>query len=854
MATPVPTIPRRVQVAICVCGALAAAWILLLLLSSTTSASPVQNPVQRPVVEATDACTGLNGDALADCAALVGLYANTQGNQWITQTNWLATTPGITYCDWFGVTCEDGRVTRLDLSRNRLSGALPPAIGQLTALTHLSVDGNRLRGRVPPALCTLRDRLVELDLGYNALETFNSRVRQCLGQLDPDWAATQTAAPRRIEISAITTDSISLAWQPIPYTADGGGYEVSYATTITGTYTVHGQTADKNATGYVLDNLPVGDTIFIHVRTVTPAHAANPDLLRSEAVQRVAVTAADEKILLIVYAAFDNDLSEYGIDIVDRLRLGTKVNPNVRAVVLVDRRGDENSDVVVVENGQMQRTSAVTDRWGVPEVDTADPDVLAWFLTYARTTYPATREFVSIIGHGVGPAPEIAATVDPLLGISGAASDAKAPPLPQGQDYTPGDVTSLTYMSTAELGRALAQATNDGADPFDLLFFDQCFQGNLDVLYEIRQAANFFMASPNYAWLSAPYTRYVMEMAPSASTEEVVAAMLRVYENSLDNKHPNAIFWLSRADIDNLADALDTLAVALGKALVGGQEDRILTAAQNSRHADTTQCGPQRYILAPPDELIGFGRFAINLRASFNPGDPAGVNTAANDVVTILSGVQRSSIVGAPYIAPDQFWDYDDALTILGPLRRDAPAGVAWRASLYTETTPITAVWSVDPTQVLTIPTSLALTRDTRWDDFLAAWYTGLITPTVGQWCNYTPPARVLSQETDALTLTVTAEDAAGVRLTWTETSAEAAEAYWIFARTPTDLDWVLLSTAPLTETTLLQTGLVDGASYRYNVLARDDDGVFVAQSNEITWTQPVEMEMIYLPAIFGNE
>ncbi|MCB0113257.1 MAG: hypothetical protein KDD84_04195, partial [Caldilineaceae bacterium] len=498
------------------------------------------------------------------------------------------------------------------------------------------------------------------------------------------------------------------------------------------------------------------------------------------------------------------------------------------------------------------------DRWGVDEVDTADPAVLAWFLSSARTLYPSARTFVSIIGHGVGPAPEIEAVADPMpdpmLDLSAADIDAKAPPLPQGQDYTPGDVTSLTYMSTAELGRALAEATNNGADPFDLIFFDQCFQGNLDVLYEIRQAAQIFVASPNYAWLAAPYARYVIQMAPAKSTEEIANALLHIYETSLDNTHPNAIFWVSQADIGNLAAGLDALGVALQKALAGGQQARILTAAQNSRHADTTQCGPQRYILAPPDELIGFGRFAINLRAAFPVGDPAGVNAAADNIVSLVEGVQRSYRTGRPYIAPDQFWDYDDALTVLAPLRRDSPPGVAWRASLYTQTTPITAVWSVDPTQVLTIPTALALTRDTQWDDFLASWYTDLTRPTVGQWCNYTPPARVFTADTDALTLTVTAEDAASVRLAWTETDDESAEAYWIFARTPADLDWVLLNTAPLTQTTLIQPDLLSGESYRYNIVARDADGVFVAQSNEITWTQPVEMEMNYLPMIMGSE
>ncbi len=841
MATRAPIVRRRVHIAMCVLLAICAAWGLLFVLSSSTDASAVAQPIHTTA----DACTGLTGVAQTECNALIALYTATDGDQWIVNDQWLSTTPGVSHCDWHGVTCTDGQVTALELSRNRLTGSLPPEIGGLGALTHLLIDGNRLRGRVPAPLCLLRDNLIETDLGYNALETFNTRIRQCLNQLDPDWAQTQTAPPRRISATAITSDSIQLNWQPIPYIGDGGGYVVSYADELTGTYTVHGQTADKNATGYLLNNLPPGKTVFVQVRSVTPAHAANPDMLRSEPAPWMGVTVSDETILLAVYAAFDNDLSEYGVDIVDRLRVGSANNPNVRAVVLVDRRGEGNSDIVVVEGGQVQRTDAVSDRWGVAEVDTADPAVLAWFLTYARTNYAATRTFAFIVGHGVGPAPEIQAAQP--------STRSKAPPLPQGQEYTPGDVTSLTYMSTVELGRALAEATDNGADPLDLIFFDQCFQGNLDVLYEIRQAAQIFVASPNYAWLSAPYARYVVQMAPAASTESIADAMIRVYEGSLDNTHPNAIFWVSRTQIEDLAAALDTLAVALGKALFGGQQERILSAAQESRHADTTQCGTQRYILAPPDELIGMGRFALNLRATFVSGDPAGVHAAADNVMAQVADVHRNYRIGQPYIAPDQLWDYDDALTILAPLRRNAPGTVAWRASIYTQTAPMTATWAVDASQILTIPTSLALTRDGIWDDFLSAWYTDLGTPTVGQWCNYMPPARVIDANAEAITLTLAAAGDDSVMLTWDETNDESAEAYWLFARAPTDLDWVLQATFPLTQTSSIQTGLTPDASYRYAVLARNAEGVFIARSNEATWEQPTITLRLYLPAIVNE-
>ena len=225
MATYAPNLRRRVSIVICVLIALCGAWGLLFLLSSPTGATTDPSRIHPE----TDACTGLTEVAQAECKALSALYAATDGDQWINNDQWLFITAETSYCDWYGVTCSGDRVTRLDLSRNRLTGVLPPEIGDLEALTHLLVEGNRLRGRIPARLCLLRNSLVETNLGYNMLETFNARIRQCLNQLDPDWSQTQTVPPRRIGITAITTDTIELTWPPIPYTADGGGYEVSYA-------------------------------------------------------------------------------------------------------------------------------------------------------------------------------------------------------------------------------------------------------------------------------------------------------------------------------------------------------------------------------------------------------------------------------------------------------------------------------------------------------------------------------------------------------------------------------------------------------------------------------------------------
>ena len=107
--------------------------------------------------------TGLAADAAAqgsvaaDRVALAALYDATGGESWTNSTNWKTTAP---LGDWHGVTTDDdGRVTRLRLVRNGLTGPMPSALGDLARLEELSLWDNRLTGSIPPAL----GRLTNLD-------------------------------------------------------------------------------------------------------------------------------------------------------------------------------------------------------------------------------------------------------------------------------------------------------------------------------------------------------------------------------------------------------------------------------------------------------------------------------------------------------------------------------------------------------------------------------------------------------------------------------------------------------------------------------------------------------------------
>ena len=98
--------------------------------------------------------------------ALTALYNATNGPSWENNENWLSTAP---FGEWHGVTVDGhGEVTELDLSSNRLSGEIPPELGNLAKLETLYLYSNQLSREIPPELGDLA-KLKTLHLSSNQL-------------------------------------------------------------------------------------------------------------------------------------------------------------------------------------------------------------------------------------------------------------------------------------------------------------------------------------------------------------------------------------------------------------------------------------------------------------------------------------------------------------------------------------------------------------------------------------------------------------------------------------------------------------------------------------------------------------
>ena len=147
-----------------------AQWLNALLLVAVVAVAggceEPTNPATAPG-EVGHRLTVLAGAANSDREALMALYDATDGENWTNNTNWGSNED---LGEWYGVTTDsDGRVERLNLRDNGLSGQIPAELGDLGALMWLLLDHNpNLSGSIPPELGNL-GALTWLDIGDTSL-------------------------------------------------------------------------------------------------------------------------------------------------------------------------------------------------------------------------------------------------------------------------------------------------------------------------------------------------------------------------------------------------------------------------------------------------------------------------------------------------------------------------------------------------------------------------------------------------------------------------------------------------------------------------------------------------------------
>ncbi|HVN76139.1 MAG TPA: fibronectin type III domain-containing protein [Thermoanaerobaculaceae bacterium] len=205
----------------------------------------------------------------------------------------------------------------LGLGENQLTGTIPTEIGNLTGLWWLWLQSNQLLGEVPSTITNLTSLFARNSaFGWNGLHSSDPVVVSFLNSRDEtgDWQSTQTIPVTGLAAAGATPSSVTLTWAPIVYTADGGGYEVYYATKSGGPYALSGTTADKSAASWTVSGLAPDSPYWFIVKSVTDPHAHNQNVVVSDPSVEIgartapappppAISAAERQALMDLYAS-----------------------------------------------------------------------------------------------------------------------------------------------------------------------------------------------------------------------------------------------------------------------------------------------------------------------------------------------------------------------------------------------------------------------------------------------------------------------------------------------------------------------------------------------------------------------
>ena len=200
-----------------------------------------------------------NRELVKDCETLLAARDTLRGT---TALNWAT---GTALTGWTGVTTggTTTRVTGLSLASQSLNGTIPPAIGQLFALTTLNLSSNSLTGDIPAELGWL-DHLTELRLSGNSLTGCIPRVLRSVATNDLASLTLPFCAPpppANLRAGTATATSVALTWDAV---AAAAAYRVEVRPGARASWTVDDDTI--TAATHTVDELTCATAYQVRVR------------------------------------------------------------------------------------------------------------------------------------------------------------------------------------------------------------------------------------------------------------------------------------------------------------------------------------------------------------------------------------------------------------------------------------------------------------------------------------------------------------------------------------------------------------------------------------------------------------
>jgi hypothetical protein len=275
------------------------------------------------------------------------------------------------------------------------------------------------------------------------------------------------------------------------------------------------------------------------------------------------------KWTFMVYLDGDNDFEDYAID--DFLEMSSVgSSPEVAIVVQFDRAQGYNTT-----NGDWQDTRRFYITKGmkpiaangvsIGQANMGDPLTLIDFVQWSMSEYPAQQYALILWDHGNGWLPYNIAV---------------------HQNTIAEDLHYKDALDMDELRFALSTLTNGGAHPFDLFGMDACLMATIEVDSQIHPFAKVRVGSqedePFDGW---PYDTILsaLILSPLDSPEQLGSTIVEYYFGSCNNDNTMSVIRSTDPFYNTLETAVDNLAIELINHGYGYM-DKIIVARNYSQH------------------------------------------------------------------------------------------------------------------------------------------------------------------------------------------------------------------------------------------------------------------------------
>jgi hypothetical protein len=332
-----------------------------------------------------------------------------------------------------------------------------------------------------------------------------------------------------------------------------------------------GKTTAENTIKFANTTVPVSDVILVSKSqiNVKVPDGATTGRVSVTTVNGTGLSSKDfvvdingsAKWTFMVYLDADNNLESAGID--DFLEMSSVGSRNgVNIILQMDRIDGNNTSYgnwkdtrrFLVKNGDTPQTEPLQN---MGELNMGDPDVLQDFIEWAVTNYPAEHYALAIWNHGDGWRKSIE-NIETISTLKRAGTEeilVKA----VASDDTDNDVLYMREVQEA-ISNALQnlESMNNSDMIIDVVGFDACLMGMVEVGYAIRNGVNYMVGSeelePGDGW---PYNTILTGLTddPSMTAGNLAKSIVINYGNSYSSGVTQAAYDLSK--IDTLAQKID---------------------------------------------------------------------------------------------------------------------------------------------------------------------------------------------------------------------------------------------------------------------------------------------------------